>query len=166
MTSDDTPHDLPDGVPHQMMAGLLSFEASLALCDELLGGAVLGGAVPGGAVPGSAVLGGAVPGSAVLGGAVLGGASDSRAEPQSRFDPLNCRRAVIMEIVDARVAASAAAPTAAPITAPFASERICEGVTGEGNLQVRSLCSPLMNSDDLLMISDDLLTHLITSVHH
>ena len=44
MTSDDTPYDLPDGVPHQMMAGLLSFEASLALCDELLGGAVLGGA--------------------------------------------------------------------------------------------------------------------------
>ena len=42
MTSDDTPYDLPDGVPHQMMAGLLSFEASLALCDELLGGAVLG----------------------------------------------------------------------------------------------------------------------------
>lgn len=115
MTSDDTPYDLPDGVPHQMMAGLLSFEASLALCDELLGGAV----------PGSAVL---------------DGASSSRAEPQSRFDPLNCRRAVIMEIVDARVAASAAAPT----TAPFASERICEGVTGEGNLQVRSLCSPLM----------------------
>ena len=151
MTSDDTPHDLPDGVPHQMMAGLLSFEASLALCDELLGGAVLG----------SAVLG-----SAVLGSAVLGGASDSRAEPQSRFDPLNCRRAVIMEIVDARVAASAAAPTAAPITAPFASERICEGVTGEDNLQVRSLCSRLMNSDDLLMISDDLLTHLITSDHH
>ena len=71
-----------------------------------------------------------------------------------------------MEIVDARVAASTAAPTTAPITAPFASERICEGVTGEGNLQVRSLCSPLMNSDDLLMISDDLLTHLITSVHH
>ena len=147
MTSDDTPYDLPDGVPHQMMAGLLSFEASLALCDELLGGAVLGGAVPG---------------SAVLGNAVLGGASDSRAEPQSRFDPLNCRRAVIMEIVDARVAASAAAPT----TAPFASERICEGVTGEDNLQVRSLCSRLMNSDDLLMISDDLLTHLITSDHH
>jgi len=147
MTSDDTPYDLPDGVPHQMMAGLLSFEASLALCDELLGGAVLGGAVPGSAVPGSAVL---------------GGASDSRAEPQSRFDPLNCRRAVIMEIVDARVAASAAAPT----TAPFASERICEGVTGEDNLQVRSLCSRLMNSDDLLMISDDLLTHLITSDHH
>lgn len=141
MTSDDTPNDLPDVVPHQMMAGLLSFEASLALCDELLGGAV----------PGSAVL---------------GGASSSRAEPQSRFDPLNCRRAVIMEIVDARVAASAAAPTAAPITAPFASERICEGVTGEDNLQVRSLCSRLMNSDDLLMISDDLLTHLITSVHH
>jgi hypothetical protein len=161
MTSDDTPYDLPDGVPHQMMAGLLSFEASLALCDELLGGAVLGGAVPGGAVRGSAVLGGAVPGSAVL-----GGASDSRAEPQSRFDPLNCRRAVIMEIVDARVAASAAAPTTAPITAPFASERICEGVTGEDNLQVRSLCSRLMNSDDLLMISDDLLTHLITSDHH
>jgi hypothetical protein len=151
MTSDDTPYDLPDGVPHQMMAGLLSFEASLALCDELLGGAVLGGAVPG---------------SAVLGSAVLGGASDSRAEPQSRFDPLNCRRAVIMEIVDARVAASAAAPTAAPITAPFASERICEGVTGEDNLQVRSLCSRLMSSDDLLMISDDLLTHLITSDHH
>ena len=151
MTSDDTPHDLPDIVPHQMMAGLLSFEASLALCDELLGGAVLG----------SAVLG-----SAVLGSAVLGGASDSRAEPQSRFDPLNCRRAVIMEIVDARVAASAAAPTAAPITAPFASERICEGVTGEDNLQVRSLCSRLMNSDDLLMISDDLLTHLITFDHH
>jgi hypothetical protein len=151
MTSDDTPYDLPDGVPHQMMAGLLSFEASLALCDELLGGAVLGGAVPG---------------SAVLGSAVLGGASDSRAEPQSRFDPLNCRRAVIMEIVDARVAASAAAPTTAPITAPFASERICEGVTGEDNLQVRSLCSRLMNSDDLLMISDDLLTHLITSDHH
>ena len=147
MTSDDTPYDLPDGVPHQMMAGLLSFEASLALCDELLGGAVLGGAVPGSAVPGSAVL---------------GGASDSRAEPQSRFDPLNCRRAVIMEIVDARVAASAAAPT----TAPFASERICEGVTGEDNLQVRSLCSRLMSSDDLLMISDDLLTHLITSDHH
>jgi hypothetical protein len=146
MTSDDTPYDLPDGVPHQMMAGLLSFEASLALCDELLGGAVLGGAVPG---------------SAVLGGAVLGGASDSRAEPQSRFDPLNCRRAVIMEIVDARVAASAAAPTTAPITAPFASERICEGVTGEDNLQVRSLCSRLMNSDDLLMISDDLLTHRV-----
>jgi hypothetical protein len=134
-----------------MMAGLLSFEASLALCDELLGGAVLGGAVPG---------------SAVLGSAVLGGASDSRAEPQSRFDPLNCRRAVIMEIVDARVAASAAAPTTAPITAPFASERICEGVTGEDNLQVRALCSRLMNSDDLLMISDDLLTHLITSDHH
>jgi hypothetical protein len=151
MTSDDTPYDLPDGVPHQMMAGLLSFEASLALCDELLGGAVLGGAVPG---------------SAVLGSAVLGGASDSRAEPESRFDPLNCRRAVIMEIVDARVAASAAAPTTAPITAPFASERICEGVTGEDNLQVRSLCSRLMNSDDLLMISDDLLTHLITSDHH
>ncbi len=151
ITSDDTPYDLPDGVPHQMMAGLLSFEASLALCDELLGGAVLGGAVPG---------------SAVLGGAVLGGASDSRAEPQSRFDPLNCRRAVIMEIVDARVAASAAAPTTAPITAPFASERICEGVTGEDNLQVRSLCSRLMNSEDLLMISDDLLTHLITSDHH
>ena len=151
MTSDDTPYDLPDGVPHQMMAGLLSFEASLALCDELLGGAVLGGAVPG---------------SAVLGSAVLGGASNSRAEPQSRFDPLNCRRAVIMEIVDARVAASAAAPTTAPITAPFASERICEGVTGEDNLQVRSLCSRLMNSDDLLMISDDLLTHLITSDHH
>ena len=151
MTSDDTPYDLPDGVPHQMMAGLLSFEASLALCDELLGGAVLGGAVPG---------------SAVLGSAVLGGASDSRAEPQSRFDPLNCRRAVIMEIVDARVAASAAAPTTAPITAPFASERICEGVTGEDNLQVRSLCSRLMNSDDLLMISEDLLTHLITSDHH
>ena len=127
MTSDDTPHDMPDGVPHQMMAGLLSFEASLALCDEL-----------------------------------LGGASDSRAEPQSRFDPLNCRRAVIMEIVDARVAASAAAPT----TAPFASERICEGVTGEDNLQVRALCSRLMSSDDLLMISDDLLTHLITSDHH
>ena len=147
MTSDDTPYDLPDGVPHQMMAGLLSFEASLALCDELLGGAVLGGAVPGSAVPGSAVL---------------GGASSSRAEPQSRFDPLNCRRAVIMEIVDARVAASAAAPT----TAPFASERICEGVTGEDNLQVRALCSRLMNSDDLLMISDDLLTHLITSDHH
>ena len=147
MTSDDTPYDLPDGVPHQMMAGLLSFEASLALCDELLGGAVLGGAVPG---------------SAVLGSAVLGGASDSRAEPQSRFDPLNCRRAVIMEIVDARVAASAAAPT----TAPFASERICEGVTGEDNLQVRSLCSRLMNSDDLLVIFDDLLTHLITSDHH
>lgn len=146
MTSDDTPYDLPDGVPHQMMAGLLSFEASLALCDELLGGAVLGGAVPG---------------SAVLGGAVLGGASNSRAEPQSRFDPLNCRRAVIMEIVDARVAASAAAPTTAPITAPFASVRICEGVTGEDNLQVRSLCSRLMNSDDLLMISDDLLTHLV-----
>ena len=62
-----------------------------------------------------------------------------------------------MEIVDARVAASAAAPT----TAPFASERICEGVTGEDNLQVRSLCSRLMNSDDLLMISDDLLTHLV-----
>jgi len=137
MTSDDTPYDLPDGVPHQMMAGLLSFEASLALCDELLGGAV----------PGSAVL---------------DGASSSRAEPQSRFDPLNCRRAVIMEIVDARVAASAAAPT----TAPFASERICEGVTGEDNLQVRSLCSRLMSSDDLLMISDDLLTHLITSDHH
>jgi len=151
MTSDDTPYDLPDGVPHQMMAGLLSFEASLALCDELLGGAVPGSAVPGGAV---------------LGSAVLGGASDSRAEPQSRFDPLNCRRAVIMEIVDARVAASAAAPTTAPITAPFASERICEGVTGEDNLQVRSLCSRLMNSDDLLMISDDLLTHLITSDHH
>jgi len=146
ITSDDTPYDLPDGVPHQMMAGLLSFEASLALCDELLGGAVLGGAVPGSAVPGSAVL---------------GGASDSRAEPQSRFDPLNCRRAVIMEIVDARVAASAAAPTTAPITAPFASERICEGVTGEDNLQVRALCSRLMNSDDLLMISDDLLTHLV-----
>jgi len=142
MTSDDTPYDLPDGVPHQMMAGLLSFEASLALCDELLGGAVLGGAVPG---------------SAVLGSAVLGGASDSRAEPESRFDPLNCRRAVIMEIVDARVAASAAAPT----TAPFASERICEGVTGEDNLQVRSLCSRLMNSDDLLVIFDDLLTHLV-----
>jgi len=151
MTSDDTPYDLPDGVPHQMMAGLLSFEASLALCDELLGGAVLGGAVPG---------------SAVLGSAVLGGASDSRAEPQSRFDPLNCRRAVIMEIVDARVAASAAAPTTAPITAPFASERICEGVTGEDNLQVRSLCSRLMNSADLLVIFDDLLTHLITSDHH
>jgi len=152
ITSDDTPYDLPDGVPHQMMAGLLSFEASLALCDELLGGAVLGGAVPGSAVPGSAVL---------------GSASDSRAEPQSRFDPLNCRRAVIMEIVDARVAASAAAPTTAPITAPFASERICEGVTGEDNLQVRALCSRLMNSDDLLMISsDDLLTHLITSDHH
>jgi hypothetical protein len=134
-----------------MMAGLLSFEASLALCDELLGGAVPGSAVPGGAV---------------LGSAVLGGASDSRAEPQSRFDPLNCRRAVIMEIVDARVAASAAAPTTAPITAPFASERICEGVTGEDNLQVRALCSRLMNSDDLLMISDDLLTHLITSDHH